>query len=153
MQKPQFVADVHLGRLAKWLRMLGFDTQYANDIQLPQLLRTAHTQQRVLLTRNSRLEHNPFIQKLVLSSENPEAQLQEVFGHFQLQKFQEPFSRCLACNGILESIAKAEIMHLLQPQTAAAFTEFWQCSNCGKLYWKGSHYERMTRLIQNTLPT
>lgn len=152
MQKPTFIADVHLGRLAKTLRMLGFDTFYKNDISLPELLRRAHTEQRVLLTRNGKLSQNPFISKLILSSENPQQQLNEVDSLFDLQTKLLPFTRCIRCNSLLEKVAKERIVHLLPPQTAAAFEEFWQCTHCNQLYWKGSHYERMQAALTLWLP-
>lgn len=149
---PRFIADVHLGRLAKSLRMLGFDTVYSNSMPLPELLRLAHAEQRILLTRNTRLAQNPFIIKLILSSENPKQQLQEVASKFSLGTKLQPFSRCIRCNSLLEKVAKGNIVYLLPPNTAAAFEEFWQCAHCCQLYWKGSHYERMQAALSAWLP-
>lgn len=143
-----FIADVHLGKLAKALRLLGFDTLYNNNAIPQQLLATAGEQQRVLLSR-----YAPFTKALgslsfTITSANPTEQLQEVVTHFQLKNAIQPFTRCLVCNGPLKTVSKAVINHLLEPNTRAAFNEFWQCKNCQRIYWKGSHYERMLQLVQ-----
>lgn len=132
--------------------MLGFDTVYSNSMPLPELLRLAHTEQRILLTRNNKLAHNPYFTKLVLSSENPQQQLQEVASQFGLGTKLQPFTRCIKCNSLLEQVEKEKIIQLLPPQTAATFKEFWQCPHCHQLYWKGSHYERMKAALNLWLP-
>ena len=143
-----FVADVHLGKLARLLRMLGFDTVYKNDFTLDELLKIGEDQNRILLSRNSSLSKTHTDRCFVVSDENPFAQLKQVIQHFSLKDQLHPFSRCLVCNGVLESVPKGSVADLLQKNTASYFQEFWQCSDCKRIYWKGSHFEKMLAAIQ-----
>ena len=142
----RFIADVHLGKLAKLLRMLGFDTLYSNVYTSDALITLALEQERILLTKNQALHHNDGVQVFLITHETPEIQLQQVLQHFNLKEF-HPFSRCIVCNGLLQPVVKEKILSRLQQNTAKYFDEFWQCDNCGRIYWKGSHYERMQRLV------
>jgi uncharacterized protein with PIN domain len=81
-------------------------------------------------------------------SDDPEEQVREVVDRFDLTRNATPFSRCTACNGHLEVVSKAEVDHLLEPATRREHDEFRQCSDCGRVYWKGSHYERLARLVE-----
>lgn len=146
--EPRFVADVHLGRLARMLRMLGFDTAYDAAWTKPQLLKTAVAENRTLLSRNSTLSKNPFVQTLLITTENAPEQLAQVVGHFALQKSMRPFSRCIVCNYPIQPAAKEAVLHLLQPETIRRYESFWQCPNCSRVYWQGSHFDRMMRHIQ-----
>lgn len=144
----KFIADVHLGRLARWLRMLGFDTLYQNNFTRPELLRLAYEQQRVLLSRDQKLSNNPFIRTFILPEEDPERQLQQVVRHFNLQPQFHPLTLCLICNAPLHAVPMESVQHLLPGQTKKFFREFWQCPQCQRVFWKGSHYERMQQLME-----
>lgn len=144
----QFVADVHLGKLAKALRMLGFDTVYHNGFTKAGLIKIAVAENRVLLSRNASLEANPFIRVFIIQDEDPDAQLRQVITHFQLGAYITPFTRCLICNDLLQPVAKPEVVHRLPENTRLHFNEFWQCASCRRVYWKGSHYDRMQQIVQ-----
>ncbi|MFO7614279.1 MAG: Mut7-C RNAse domain-containing protein, partial [Bacteroidales bacterium] len=148
LREPKFILDVHLGTLAKYLRMLGFDTLYRNDYQDDELISISLSERRVLLTRdlpllkNGRLTHGYYIRET-----QPKRQVEEVIRRFDLKGHIKPFTRCMVCNGMIEAVGKSEIESKLQANTRKAFDEFFRCSTCGKIYWKGSHYEKMYEMI------
>jgi uncharacterized protein with PIN domain len=145
----RFVLDVHLGTLARSLRMLGFDTVYENDLHDKQLVELAKAEQRIVLTRDVNLLKQKAIPAgYWLRSQHTEEQLAEVLKRFQLLEQVNPFSRCLDCNGKIEAVDKATVLDQLPPKTQLYFHEFYQCSACHRVYWKGSHYTRMQELME-----
>jgi uncharacterized protein len=150
--QPRFLLDGHLGRLAAYLRMLGFDCLYENDYNDEELAGLAHEEGRILLSRDRRL----LMRKIVsfgycLRALDPLKQLSEVIEHFELKKRIVPFHRCLRCNHPLEPVTKEAILDRLEPLTRLYFDEFQICPACNQIYWKGSHFERMTRLIEKEI--
>ncbi len=148
--EPRFILDTHLGKLAAYLRMLGFDTLYRNDYDDDVLAQLASSQQRILLTRDrGLLKRRVVVHGYHVWETDPERQLIEVLSRFNL--FQAiaitPFRRCLHCNGRLEPVAKEAIADRLLPKTRQYYDEFSHCPACGRIYWKGSHHERMQHLI------
>lgn len=146
---PQtFVLDVHLGGLARLLRMLGIDAVYQNDRHDREIVALALAENRALLTRDiGLLKHKVLQHGYWLRSQQPREQVLEVIRRFSLCASFVPFSRCIACNGLLVTVAKEEILPRLPKQTKEYFTEFYQCASCGKVYWKGSHYHNMQRVV------
>jgi uncharacterized protein len=147
--EPRFVLDNHLGRLAAYLRMLGFDCLYQTKYADEELANIAQTEGRILLSRDRRL----LMRKAVtygycLRSLDSLEQLSEVMTRFDLAKSIVPFHRCLRCNHPLEPIEKEAVLDRLEPLTKLYFDEFQICPACKQIYWKGSHYERMQRLIE-----
>lgn len=148
----RFVLDVHVGKLAKALRMLGFDSLYENDYTDKMIASLAHAEDRSVLTRDIGLLKQKIISNgYWLRSQNLEEQLKEVIDHFQLQGEFKPLSRCLVCNSTLIEVDKASVLEILEPKTKAYFHEFYQCKQCKRVYWKGSHYERMMTFIRRFL--
>jgi uncharacterized protein len=149
VDEPRFVLDGHLGRLAAYLRMVGLDTLYRNDYTDDALAHISSEEERILLTRDrGLLKRSVVTHGYLLRSTNPRAQLVEVLRRFDLFDRLSPFTRCLACNGLLQSIAKDVIADRLPPGTRQAHDEFRLCQSCGQLFWGGSHVERMTKLIE-----
>lgn len=147
--EPRFLLDNHLGRLAAYLRMLGFDCLYRNDYEDQELAETLQRDERILLTRDRRL----LMRKVVVHGYCPRSldsleQLTEVIRRFDLRKRIAPFHRCLRCNHPLESVAKEAVLERLEPLTRLYFEEFRFCPDCKQIYWKGSHYERMQALVE-----
>lgn len=144
----RFVADVHLGKLVKHLGMCGFDTAYRNDYDDKTIIEISLNEHRIILTRDvgllkdKRISHSYF-----LRSQSSNDQLTEVLCHFDLFGTIDPFNRCISCNGELEVVEKEKIMQQLEPNTRKYFNEFFRCRQCGKVFWKGSHYERMDGII------
>lgn len=146
---PRFVLDGHLGRLAVYLRMLGFDTLYRNDYSDDELAKIACRDGRVLLTRDRRLlmRKNVLVGSLVYQR-NPRHQVLEVVQRFDLFGRVRPFQRCLRCNHPLQRVDKKTVLDRLEPLTKQYYDEFHLCPACNQLYWKGSHYERMLEMVQ-----
>lgn len=144
----KFIADVHLGKLAKSLRLLGFDTAYKNDYSNSELLQLSQQENRVFLSRNIAAQNWVSISCFVVTSEDPFEQLKQVIDHFNLQNQFRPFTRCIVCNGLLEAVAKENVLPWLEKNTAQYLNEFWQCNCCKRVYWKGSHYERLLKTIE-----
>ena len=149
IQNIRFVLDGHLGRLAAYLRMLGFDTWYERFADDPQLASVASSENRVLLTRDVGLLKRREVQAgYCVRSQKPHEQLREVARRFALQPHFTPFQRCMECNAPLDPVSKAEISHLLPPHTRETKSEFSQCRHCRKIYWRGSHHARMLGWIE-----
>ncbi len=148
----RFALDGHLGRLAAYLRLLGFDTWYQSQVDDADLAQRAATEERILLTRDRDLLKRKIVRYgYWVRHLDPEAQLREVVERFGLREQAQPFRRCLACNGLLQPVPKAEVLHLLEPLTKRYFNEFHRCQQCGRIYWQGSHYQRLQRLVNDIL--
>jgi hypothetical protein len=144
----KFILDVHLGRLAKYLRLLGFDTSYANNFHDNQLVQLALAEKRIILTRDiGVLKHKLVTHGYWLREIQPKKQLLEVIKRFDLINLIKPFQRCLVCNGELQAVAKQTIEHQLAANTMMHYQDFLQCQHCQKIYWQGSHYQHMMKLL------
>jgi uncharacterized protein len=144
----RFCADVHLGKLACMLRMLGFDTFYKNDLSSEELYQIARNENRYLLSKSAYFKTFSDIDFYQIESSDPKQQVKDVVIQFNLFNLLNPFTRCLYCNQILEKKDKVEVENELLPQTKKDFSEFWKCTSCNRIYWKGSHYERMIKQIE-----
>ncbi|HLY32058.1 MAG TPA: Mut7-C RNAse domain-containing protein, partial [Ktedonobacterales bacterium] len=146
--EPRFVLDVHLGRLAAYLRMLGFDTLYENHCDDDVLARISSEQARILLTRDvGLLKRGVVVYGYFVRATQPEAQLAEVARRYRLLGLIQPFARCLRCNGLLAPAPKAEVADVLPPNVRDDYEEFRRCQACEQVYWRGTHYQRMQRVI------
>ncbi|TDO01496.1 MULTISPECIES: Mut7-C RNAse domain-containing protein [Halomonas] len=145
---PRFLADAQLGRLARYLRMLGFDCLYRNDIGDAELAIRAEQEQRVVLTRDRLLLKRKRIRLAhYVRSDDPWRQVEEVCREFDLAPVFAPFTRCTDCNGLLVRVDKASVIDRLEPLTRQYVDDFLQCKACGKLYWHGSHVARMEERV------
>jgi len=148
LRHTAFVADVHLRRLARLLRLLGFDVLHAGDLEDAELVRISVTEGRILLTRDRQLlKHGRLTHGHWVRSIDPIEQAGEVVRRFDLAVAARPFSRCLACNGRLEPVDKAAVADEIPPKTARWLDAYVRCDGCGKLYWRGTHFGRLQRLI------
>ena len=145
----KFILDVHLGKLAKLLRLFGLDTYYNSDIPTDKAIaQLSAAENRIVLTRDvGLLKHKEIMRGYWLRSQNPEEQLKEVITYFRLQSNLQPFTRCLACNSILESVTKEAVWDKIPPKTKLYYNIFFRCPNCERIYWQGSHYESMQAFI------
>jgi uncharacterized protein with PIN domain len=144
-----FVLDTHLGRLAAYLRMVGFDTVYSRDYTDQELARFSADGERILLTRDrGLLKRNIIIRGHFVRATNPREQLVEVLRRFDLFGSISPFERCIHCNALLRPIPKEAVADRLLPETKQHYEEFRKCPGCDRIYWKGSHYRRMQRFIE-----
>ena len=148
LRVTRFVADVHLGRLARHLRLLGFDTSYRTDWTDQALADVAMGEGRILLTRDrGLLKRSAVDHGYLVRSDDPPAQLTEVLDRFDLRASLRPFTRCPACNGEVAAVATEAVIDRLPPRTALYYHEFWRCGTCGRLYWKGGHFRSLERLV------
>ena len=149
LRRLRFVVDANLGKLARYIRMLGMDALYNNQFEDAEIIRISRAENRIILTRDLGILKQNFVSKgYFLRSPDPKTQLAEVVRRFDLYADISPFSRCMECNGTLKSIEKEKIKDSLDNETRSIFHEFYLCSNCAKIYWKGSHYERMLEMIE-----
>ncbi len=146
----KFIIDRTLGKLAKWLRILGYDAVYWRSGDLDGLLRRAHKESRVLITKDTKLyRRKGSLKALLIREDNPFLQMREVIHHFRLpiQK-KKLFSRCLACNTPLVDVDPEEIKDEVPEYIFHTHQEFSRCPSCRKVYWAGTHYEHMSEMVE-----
>lgn len=150
---PRFAVDAMLGRLARWLRVLGYDTWYHESVEDPLLVRLADEEERVLLTRDRHLlrELRP-ARALEVRQDDPLLQLQQVVDALALEPPSELFTRCLLCNAPLLVLPDDEAQALLPPGVRGIAGGVRQCPVCGRVYWGGSHVRRMRAALERVLP-
>ncbi len=149
LHEIKFIVDVHLGKLAKYLRILGFDTAYKNDYSAAEILKIAKLQKRIILTKSIALLKNKTVDRgYWVRSLKLVEQLGEIFSRFNLFNNAQPFSRCIICNGEIKPIAKNLVLDKLPSNTKQFYNDFSQCQLCNKIYWKGSHYQRMLKFFE-----
>ncbi len=145
----RFVLDTHLGRLASYLRMVGFDALYHNSLSDIELADISAAEHRVLLTRDrGLLKRNEVVYGYCVRADDPVLQLPEVLRRFDLFDQIHAFQRCMKCNEMLGQALKEEVLDHLPARVAEHFNEFHVCRGCGRVYWPGTHYERMSELIR-----
>jgi uncharacterized protein len=148
LRETKFILDVHLGKLARYLRMLGFDTTYQNDNDDQTIIRISFDENRIILTRDRGiLKVKTVSHAYYIRNHNPKDQLTEVLNHFDLYQAIDPFNRCIKCNGKLERVEKEEIIELLEPLTKKYFNKFFRCNSCKTIFWEGSHFDHMKSFI------
>lgn len=153
LRQPRFIADVNVGKLARQLRLLGFDVYYQQHLDDPVLVKMAVEQHRIILTRDiGVLKYSAVTHGYWVRHTQPKKQLVEVITALQLESYLHPFTRCSDCNSLLKEVDKQDIVHRLKPHTARLFTKFWCCPGCHKLYWQGSHYHRFNHMINTLFP-
>jgi uncharacterized protein with PIN domain len=150
--EAQFVADAMLGKLTKWLRVMGIDVMYDSDVIDAQLLQCAERQGRILLTRDGGLmrRRGP-AQRLYIESDYYHEQVRQVVQAFRLAESIQMFSRCLQCNALLGAIAKQLVAARVPPYVYASQMTFKHCAICDRLYWGGTHRDNMLRQLQAML--
>ncbi len=149
LRRLRFVADSHLGKLVRRLRLLGLDVTFDKHVRGRELIEQAVSQKRVLLTRNRQLLMANIVQRgYCVRSDQPDEQVVEVIRRFDLGNNLKPFSRCLRCNGLLKPVPKEDVLHRLPPMTRETYDKFFQCQNCRKIYWPGSHFEKLEQFVE-----
>jgi len=152
LRAQTFVLDTHLGKLASYLRMLGFDTTYRNTFDDAELVRISVDESRLLLSRDRLLINTAGLPRAYLvRATDPKLQVREIIDRFDLHFSAKPFTRCLRCNTILQSVAPESVAHSVPPRAREHMHEYFTCPSCDRVYWKGSHHARMTRFIDDLL--
>ncbi|WED44021.1 Mut7-C RNAse domain-containing protein [Legionella cardiaca] len=148
LRKTRFILDVHLGKLAKYLRLLGFDTTYEKSIEDVEIAERSRFENRIVLTRDiNLLKHKRITHGYWVRNDKPINQVQEILTRFDLYLQCKPLTRCMKCNGILIAAPKNEISKSLLPLTQQYYEKFMRCDSCQQIYWQGSHYEKLLQKI------
>ena len=145
----RFILDVHLGKLAKYIRLCGFDSLYRNDLEDNEIIEISVKEKRIILTRDVKLlKHGRVTHGYWLRSQDPKEQILEVINAFHLKDQINEFSRCIECNDQLSAVDKHSIRDSLEPLTMKYYDIFYKCKGCKKVFWKGSHYRQMQKFIR-----
>lgn len=153
LRSLRFIADAHLGKVARYLRLLGFDCLFFNDAGDSNLAAISVDQGRVLLTRDrDLLMHRVITHGCFVHATEPKQQLKEIVQRLQLESEYNPFTRCMVCNGLLMAVERSRIEGRLPQRVGENYNEFWCCDECGRIYWKGSHYREMRHFIDTLTP-
>jgi uncharacterized protein with PIN domain len=149
LRDTRFILDVHLGKLGRLLRMLGFDLLYRPDFEDPEIVDIASAEKRIILTRDVELlkatavTHGYWVRSI-----SPNKQVGEVLERFDLHSQIRPFRRCMVCNESITSVEKESVIQSLPEKVREKHDEFYRCAGCEKVYWKGTHYQEMMAQIQ-----
>ncbi|MHA2609883.1 MAG: Mut7-C RNAse domain-containing protein [bacterium JZ-2024 1] len=143
----KFLVDRNLGSLAKWLRLLGFDVMYPEPMEDRALLLLSRKEGRILLTKDRKLAESEKSLTYYVRGHTLDEQVNEVLHSFNLKNHTEPLSRCSECNTPIRPVDKKSLRGKVPPKVYETQEEFWQCPGCGKIYWQGTHWERMKERI------
>lgn len=150
LREPRFVLDVHLGKLARYLRLLGFDTIYDRSYVDATIVTISVEEQRLILTRDKGLlKHTDVTRGYWLRNIQPRLQIAEVVEVLDLHRLMRAFSRCMVCNHILETVDEAGVRDALPPGLRGQFERVSRCPGCERLYWRGSHYDRLVDFVRD----
>ena len=149
----KFIVDSNVGRLARWLRIAGFDTMFINDLDDNRLVRLALSEGRVLLTKDTqilkrRVATTGRLKVILIESEEVKAQLRQVVKALNLGDKIKPFTLCLECNQPLVLSEKEDVKELVPPYISQTQTQYMQCPACQRVYWRGTHWQRMSRELE-----
>lgn len=148
LRDTKFIVDVNLGRLAGYLRLLGFDSCYKNDLDDLEIVNRSLSEQRIILTRDlGILKHGEVTHGYWVRNTKPKAQVSEVVKSLQLQNSFKPFTRCAECNCVLNQVDKQSVIDRLPDYIKESHEAFIECEGCHKIYWQGSHYDRILEWI------
>ncbi|MEM3851960.1 MAG: Mut7-C RNAse domain-containing protein [Methanomassiliicoccales archaeon] len=145
-QRPRFLADNMLGKLARWLRIMGYDTEYASEVCDSEIARRGIEEGRIILTRDRELSMRRNVRSLLIHSIDIDEQLKEVKAHFELDLREE--TRCTICNGELRHVSPTEIRGLVPAGLESRQSDFHICLRCSKIYWPGTHWQNIKRRIE-----
>lgn len=149
LRDPRFVVDVNLGRLAWLLRLFGFDVWWSHDADDKTLADISGEQRRILLTRDrGLLKRRAVTHGLFVRPDDPEEQALAVIRRLDLRQRLAPLTRCVRCNGTLTAVAKDEVIDQLEPLTREHYDDFSRCTQCGRIYWPGSHHAKLVALVE-----
>jgi uncharacterized protein with PIN domain len=152
LRVTRFVLDVHLGRLARYLRLAGFDARYDREAGDDRLAEVSRAEHRVLLTRDQGLlKRRAVTHGYCVRATAPPRQLAEVVSRFDLRRVARPFSRCMACNGVLEAADRRDVAAEVPERSRKHFAEFLRCPTCRRIYWRGSHFPRLEQILAAAL--
>jgi uncharacterized protein with PIN domain len=150
---PKFIVDCNVGKLAKWLRLMGYDTQFFDGRDDFHLVAMAQAEGRVILTRDTRIVKRRVItsgrlKAVLVQSDEPERQIHQVIEALGLDCRFKPFTICLECNQVLVERGKGEVKDLVPPYVFQTQSQFMECPTCRRIYWRGTHWGAMTERLK-----
>jgi uncharacterized protein with PIN domain len=152
LRHPAFICDVHLGKLARLLRLLGIDTLYRNDYSDEHIVEISLLEKRCILTRDRGvLKRKAVTHGYCVRSTAPKEQAKEVLKRFDLNALARPFSLCIECNGAISRADQSSVLRELGEKTKECYNEFYKCNSCGRVYWQGSHFDALKKMVQSLI--
>jgi len=153
----RFIVDSNVGKLARWLRMLGYDTLFINNIDDEELIAIGLKEKRVLLTKDTqimlrRVVTSGRLKALLIVDDNPKAQLRQVVAALKLDQ-ERKFTRCLECNELLVTRSKDQVQDSVPPYVFKTQSQYFQCPTCHRIYWRGTHWQRMKQEVETLMGT
>ena len=153
---PRFIADINVGKLARWLRMIGYDTLLFDHGDDKHLIHIAMTENRIILTRDTQMMKRRVIaigelKALLITSDNPGKQIYQVINELGLNPNFNPFSLCLECNQPLVKISKEDAKDRIPPYVYRTQSQYVECPNCHRLYWQGTHWQEMVKKLEELI--
>ncbi|MBI4187276.1 MAG: Mut7-C RNAse domain-containing protein [Chloroflexi bacterium] len=150
---PRFIVDHNAGKLARWLRIMGYDALFFNGSDDARMIAIALAEDRVILTRDTqiikrRLVTSGRLRVILLTSDKPELQMSQVIAALNLDRQFRPFTRCLECNQPLAERSKAEVKDRVPPYVFQTQEQYRECPACHRIYWRGTHWQAMTRILR-----
>ena len=150
---PRFIVDSNVGKLARWLRVMGYDALFPNNLDDDELIDIALKEGRVLLTRDTQIAKRRVVAegrlKVILTrDDNPQEQLRQVAKALKLDYHVRQFTRCLECNQTLVPKTKEEVQELVPPYVFRTQNQYMQCPSCHRVYWRGTHWQRMAKELE-----
>jgi hypothetical protein len=147
------MVDSNVGKLARWLRIAGFDTVFMKDVDDNVLVRAALREDRILLTRDTgilerRIVVNGKLKVILIREDDVKSQLRQVLSEYSLKEQIKPFTRCAECNVLLETKDREDVKHLVPPHVFKTKAQYMCCPTCGRVYWRGTHWEKMSRELE-----
>jgi hypothetical protein len=154
--RPRFIVDTNVGRLARWLRMMGYDALFINDIDDRQLVAIGLKERRVVLTRDTQIMQRRVVtsgelEALLVRGDDPKDQLRQVVREMNLDCEERQFTRCLECNQPLVRRRKEEVKDLVPPYVFRTQSRFVECPSCHRIYWRGTHWQRMKQEVETLM--
>jgi uncharacterized protein with PIN domain len=157
MKQPKFITDGMLGKLTRWLRILGHDVEYTGSMDDKELIQKAKKEDRVLLTRDVELYKQAVTkgtEAFLIEDPNQTANLASLAKRFKLRlEVNVKISRCPKCNGTIRTVSKTEIVDKIPATTSSNYNNFWQCEQCGQVYWRGAHWNRIEKTLKDARKT
>jgi len=153
MNTPKFIVDHNVGKLAKWLRIMGYDTRFFNGADDADLVATALAEGRVILTRDTQIVKRGIItsgrlKAFLIQSDDPEQQMRQVIDRLNLDCQLRPFALCLECNQPLQERSKQQVKDLVPPYVFQTQSQYMECPACHRIYWRGTHWQAMTNRLR-----
>jgi uncharacterized protein len=152
LRKTRFITDSNLGNIVKYMRLLGFDLYYDAALSDREIIKISNHEKRIILTKSSKLlKFKDVTHAIFIRPGTTEEQVNRIIDHLDIRDRAKPFSRCLLCNGPIDSVAKDMVIDQIPSKTRSFCDEYTQCRCCGKIYWKGTHFIKMQKFVDHIL--